>query len=649
MKKIVLFICLVILSKGYSQSLEDLISNSKDKLKTATTLKSKSKLSADLAWYYCHVNVDSALVYGNESLRLSKETKNDTLIGQSLNDLSTVYFVRGDYPKAINLAKKSLKYRKKLSDTAGIASLYNKLGNNYNKTNVLDSTIYYYLKARDFYLKQSDSLNSYLIESNIASTYYTSGSYDKALKYLDKSIAFFQKNSLKRQLSNSYVTLGNISLSKTDTIKAIGYFEKAEEVATEAKNYVGLASALNNLSTIYNGLNDIDKSTSYIKRAIEIRESIGALGDLESAKLTLAMNNFTLGKIKQSKEILYQIKPYLKKTKANDKLQNLYETLMLIHAFEKNIDSLNFYSKVYKQTLNTNIGETNLKYSQEIEAKYETEKKEKEIIIQRAALAENKLNLNRKNIQLLGLGIVAVLLSILGYLLYNQQKLRNKQLQKEAELKQALVRIETQNKLQEQRLRISRDLHDNIGAQLTFIISSIENLQYGFNIKNEKLNKKLVGISAFTKDTIYELRDTIWAMNKSEISLEDLQTRISNFVEKADKHSEAIQFQFLLSDNIVDEIIFTSVKGMNIYRIVQEAIHNAIKYADAKNISVKVSKESNQLCIDIVDDGKGFDVNGVSDGNGLNNIRKRAKDINASIAIESEIHNGTSILLGVPC
>ena len=70
---------------------------------------------------------------------------------------------------------------------------------------------------------------------------------------------------------------------------------------------------------------------------------------------------------------------------------------------------------------------------------------------------------------------------------YNQQKLKNRQLQKENELKDALIKIETQNRLQEQRLRISRDLHDNIGAQLTFIISSIDYLKYGFEIKNEKL------------------------------------------------------------------------------------------------------------------------------------------------------------------
>ena len=96
--------------------------------------------------------------------------------------------------------------------------------------------------------------------------------------------------------------------------------------------------------------------------------------------------------------------------------------------------------------------------------------------------------------------------------------------------------IELQNKLHEQRLAISRDLHDNIGAQLTFIISSVDSLKYAFADGNPKLEDKLNNISSFTKETIYELRDTIWAMNKEEITIEDLKTRISNFIEIGRAH-----------------------------------------------------------------------------------------------------------------
>jgi len=84
---------------------------------------------------------------------------------------------------------------------------------------------------------------------------------------------------------------------------------------------------------------------------------------------------------------------------------------------------------------------------------------------------------------------------------------------------------------------------------------------------------------------------------------------------------------------------------MNIYRIVQEAIHNAIKYADAKQISVSISKKNNQYQIEITDNGIGFKITEVSKGNGLANIKKRASDINGTIHVESEVNKGTRIIL----
>ncbi|WP_396601983.1 tetratricopeptide repeat protein [Algibacter sp. R77976] len=646
-KRTLILFFLIVHQVLVGQSVTDLISNTKKSLDTSTTLKHKAKFTADLAWYYSHVNIDSALVYGNKSIEFATRSNNDTLIGQSLNDLSTVYFFKGDYPESINYARKSMVYRQRLKDTLGIASLYTKMGSNYSKTNLLDSTVYYYIRARDLYLKNNDSLNSVTIESNIASAYYSAGNYKKASGYLDECIDYFKRNNLKRLLANSYLTKGNIYLNTNDTLSSIKSFQEAEKLSAEIKNYVGQASALNNLSIIYSALNEFDKSTNYVKRSIEIRESIGATGDLESAKLTLAINNFKLGKIQDSKAGLLNVKGFFIKTGVNEKLQYVYENLMLIYAYENNIDSLNFYSQKYNQTLRKNISEANLKFSQEIEVKYETEKKEKEILKQRSEIIENKLNLNKKNTQLIGLGFLAIVLSVLGYLLYNQQKLKNQQLKKEGELKEALVKIETQNRLQEQRLRISRDLHDNIGAQLTFIISSIENLQYGFKLKNQKLTDKLSSISGFTKETIYELRDTIWAMNKNAISLEDLEIRISNFIDKADMSSNSLSFEFNIDKSVAKTEELASVKGMNIYRIIQEAINNSIKYAEASIVKVDILKQNKKIQFRITDNGKGFDENSVEQGNGLNNMKKRAKEIGASLDVNSQLNNGTEISINL--
>jgi signal transduction histidine kinase len=226
-------------------------------------------------------------------------------------------------------------------------------------------------------------------------------------------------------------------------------------------------------------------------------------------------------------------------------------------------------------------------------------------------------------------------------LIYRQQKLKTTQQAQEFELKSAISKIENQNKLQEQRLNISRDLHDNIGAQLTFIISSVDNIKYAFDITNEKLDNKLSNISSFAKDTIIELRDTIWAMNSNEISFEDLEIRINNYIEKAREAKDQISFSFAI-DPVLKTQKLTSVQGMNIYRTIQEALNNAIKYANATVISINAKQVENQLKIIIQDNGVGFDEATVEKGNGLQNMQKRIEEIGGEFHLSSS-NEGTRI------
>lgn len=220
-------------------------------------------------------------------------------------------------------------------------------------------------------------------------------------------------------------------------------------------------------------------------------------------------------------------------------------------------------------------------------------------------------------------------------------------MQKELELKDALATIKTQNRLQEQRLSISRDLHDNIGSQLTFIISSIDNLKFITKDANDKLKEKLTSISSFTSDTIFQLRDTIWAMNKNEISIEDLQARILSFVEKA-KQATGNSIEFKFKSNVDNDKKLTSIVGMNLFRVIQEAINNAIKYAKASTIQISAIEKNNEATITIKDNGIGFNLNEVELGNGLKNIEKRVSDIKGKVFINSKIEKGTTIKIEIP-
>jgi signal transduction histidine kinase len=277
----------------------------------------------------------------------------------------------------------------------------------------------------------------------------------------------------------------------------------------------------------------------------------------------------------------------------------------------------------------------------EAETKYKTAEKEREILEQRTDIAEKQLLLNTRQYQIYGALGLALVFFILGYLFYNQQKLKNTQLVKENKLKVALKEIETQNKLQEQRLRISRDLHDNIGAQLSFIISSIDNLKYASKDTSDEFKEKLSYISEFTSATIDQLRDTIWAMNKDEISITDLQSRVLVFIEKAKMAKQNVKFEF--NNEVETSIVFTAIEGMHLFRVVQEAVNNSLKYAEATLVKIDFNEVQNQLLLQIKDNGIGFEKETVQLGNGLYNMQKRMDEINANIDIHSEPSKGTTI------
>ena len=227
---------------------------------------------------------------------------------------------------------------------------------------------------------------------------------------------------------------------------------------------------------------------------------------------------------------------------------------------------------------------------------------------------------------------------------FRQQKLKNKQQEHEFELKNAIAKIETQNKLQEQRLSISRDLHDNIGAQLTFIISSVENLKFGFPNIDEKISNHLTKISSFTKDTIVELRDTIWAMNSNDIDLIDLRSRLLNFIEKAQTSSN-VNFKFNIDESLNQKKI-SSLQGINIYRVIQEAVNNAVKHAKATKIDIETFAKENELTFEIKDNGIGFNSEEVVHGNGLYNMKKRIEEIGGNFNLSSN-ENGTKITITI--
>jgi len=550
---------------------------------------------------------DSAKYYFEKALKLSHQHSFKTIENMCLNNLGMFNWNRGNYDDALDYFFQSLKKADDLKNERSSATPLNNIGLIYQEMNLSEKALEYHKKAlvvREKYNLENDQIASL---NNIGINLKDLGRVDEAITMYKKGLDLAKhKNNLLdyyrilENLANAYNTKGNIKLALKTYLAAL---ERPENYNANEKR---LVSIYNNIATLYNETDAPKQALKYLNKGLALVdkypeiELIAADLYLTSAESHYMLNDFETARAHKTKFIRLK-------------------------------DSI--------------FSETNAEKIADLEIKYETEKKETELLLHRAKIAESDLVIQRRNYQIFGLIGLAIVLSVLGYFIYNQQELKNKQLQKENELKSALIKIETQNKLQEQRLRISRDLHDNIGAQLTFIISSIDNLKYAFKIKDEKLTAKLDTINDFASSTIYELRDTIWAMNKNEITFEDLEIRISNFIEKANLAAQNITFQFNVDRTINNATVFTSVEGMNIYRITQEAIHNTLKYAEASHINVEIYEVNNHIRVLIKDDGKGFDITHTALGNGLRNMKKRAHDLGGNLSIESVPDEGTTITL----
>jgi signal transduction histidine kinase len=643
MKKTLLFIVLVFMTQVIkAQNAQNIIDGLKKDLKTNPDAKKTASIYSDLTWYYSKIDIDSALHYGGKATVESKKLNDSTLMAQVYSDIGAVYFIKGDFVNSKLNYLTAYKIRKLRNDVKGVAKINNNLANIYEKTHQYKQAMTSFLEALEYFESVKDEKNVSIIKGNIGLIHLKLKNYPKALKYISDVIRYQEKNNFKEELCVSCLNLGNVYLHMQDTINALKFYDKSVKACTEVGNKKGISSGFNNIASIKSEQKKSKDALVLYQKSKQVREELHSDLDKANFDLNLALEFTTNKKYKEAKKLLLSTKPFFEQTNHNEKLQKNYKSLITVYSYLNKPDSVDYYLDklaVLDEQLLVSKAE---KQTAELETKYQTEKKERLLQKSKAEIATRELEIRKKETQFLILGLISLALLVIVYLVYRQQKLKNKQQEQEFELKSAIAKIETQNKLQEQRLDISRDLHDNIGSQLTFIISSVDNIKYAFDIQNAKLDSKLSGISNFAKSTIIELRDTIWAMNKSEITFEDLQARIHNFIEKAQEAKEEIQFNFAV-DASLKNIKFTSVEGMNLYRTIQEAINNSIKYANPKNITISIKPSENIILITIVDDGHGFDKENTEFGNGIHNMRKRISDINGLFDIQSSIETGTVI------
>jgi ligand-binding sensor domain-containing protein/two-component sensor histidine kinase len=215
-------------------------------------------------------------------------------------------------------------------------------------------------------------------------------------------------------------------------------------------------------------------------------------------------------------------------------------------------------------------------------------------------------------------------------------------------------RINELLKRQAIRNKIAQDLHDNMGSTLSSIsvYSQVAKI-YKQKERQDELQHTLEKISTISGEMISEMNDIVWAINPRNDSMDTILQRMDSFA-KPLLASQGIQFH-LRYDSSIRNLNLEMTKRKNFYLIFKEAVNNALKYSEARNLWVDISSESQYLVLTIKDDGKGFDTSNIKantsatlGGNGLQNMQIRAKEADAAFQIESKAGEGTFIKLRMP-
>lgn len=229
----------------------------------------------------------------------------------------------------------------------------------------------------------------------------------------------------------------------------------------------------------------------------------------------------------------------------------------------------------------------------------------------------------------------------------NMARLRMEYESEKKEKELILLKKENEQALLNERLRISRDLHDDMGSTLGSI-SIYSEVAKNRMAKNENAEEAIAKIGNASRELIDKMSDIVWSINPENENLQHLVNRIQVYAAVMLPPHEI--FYSIKTDEKLKKRKLEAEERKNIYLIYKEAVHNIIKYAACSKVEITLFLDNDEFIMTIKDNGKGFEMDTINlnkslDNNGLKNMKTRSESINAAFSIHSIINAGTTIRL----
>jgi signal transduction histidine kinase len=517
-----------------------------------------------------------------------KDFKNGSELTKLYTDIGSKYYYKGDFKNALKYYFLALDSAQKIKELRHLGVAYHGIGSVYLETSKLDDALSYFKKAESLMTETGDHINLGRVFLSIGNIYYMKEQDSLCEVYYNKSLDIGHRINDSINLVDGYNNLGALYFemgNRSDTLKAAEAFKKATSFI-RANDTVKLFESYLGLAELYTYSGYLSEGKIYLDQCAALIGSIRAI-------------------------------------------QTLDDYYYCLHHFYKEMGdfkaSLLAYQK-YKTFQDSIINSENNKQLAELNVKYQTEQKEKQIELLNA----------QKETQRLVLIIILLVLSILiflAYFLFNRYK-RNEETKKEREL---------QTQKEAERIRIARDMHDEIGAGLTRIVMRSEQGKQQLlagegqqSIISESFSK----MTTEARELSRNIGEIIWSLNPKNDTLDTLFAYIRSY---AYDYLENANISCVVNfPDTIPDVVFSPEMRRNIFLIVKESLNNIVKHSQATQVEITLTLGEKQFTLSIKDNGKGITAK-KEDGNGLGNMKKRTEESGGTFIIEDNPGGGTIV------
>ncbi|MEM7373560.1 MAG: ATP-binding protein [Bacteroidota bacterium] len=601
-----------------------------------------------LSRIYRNHNPDSAMYFGEQALQQYVRLASTSGIIQSKINLGQIYYKKGLYQIGIGHFLSALSFSQQASLSDKERRIFNSLANGYKHIGKRDSALYFYLEAIKGAEMAQDSLELARVLVNTGSFYQENADLAKSYAYLNRGIRLLKRLKQDRMLGVAYLNRGVSYFQHCENASALSDFQHALSVFKRmGEEHLALQVA-GNMALVYVTQEKHHLAVQILHPRIEkeLRKEYPDFQILIGLGATLGT---ALLEQQEYQEAIRWYKESLTYSKQMDVLSQecrLAELLSICYEKQQLNDSALFYHKQFLSLKDSLFNQTQSRKIAELEDKYEAEKKEQIIRLQAVEMESTQLKLYLSS----GIGTLLLMLTLVIVLALYQ---RNKRVLAEADAQRTRVVELLQDKeldwlnavvegQEQERQRLGRELHDQMGSNLSALKLAIQQLKHIDGVEAAPFSR----IEQLLDHTAKEVRRLSHSMEGGVLAEFGLQQAISELCRILEASSP---FHIHL-EMFGGELSVSYEVELALFRITQEALTNIVKYADASQVFILLNQEENEILLTIEDNGIGFEWMHVPSANsmGISNMQKRAQKIGGATTIESIPGQGTSVLTSIP-